>query len=64
MDIKIIYLTNDTRRYAGMKNACLQLQDEMKISGQTGTIQRMELRLGTKAPGQQPGCGQVLQQYF
>ena len=32
MDIKIIYLTNDTRRYAGMKNACLQLQDEMKIS--------------------------------
>ena len=32
MDIKIIYLTNDTRRYAGMKNACLQLQDEAKIS--------------------------------
>ena len=32
MEIKIIYLTNDTRRYAGMKNACLQLQDEMKIS--------------------------------
>ena len=32
MDIKIIYLTNDTRRYAGMKNACLQLQDEMIIS--------------------------------
>ncbi|MBQ6744399.1 MAG: cobaltochelatase subunit CobN [Acidaminococcaceae bacterium] len=30
--MKIIYLTNDTRRYAGMKNACLQLQDEMKIS--------------------------------
>ena len=32
MDIKIIYLTNDSRRYAGMKNACLQLQDEGKIS--------------------------------
>ena len=32
MDIKIIYLTNDSRRYAGMKNACLKLQDEEKIS--------------------------------
>ena len=32
MDIKIIYLTNDSRRYAGMKNACLQLQDEGIIS--------------------------------
>ena len=32
MDIKIIYLTNDSRRYAGMKNACLQLQEEGKIS--------------------------------
>ena len=32
MDIKIIYLTNDSRRYAGMKNACLSLQDEGKIS--------------------------------
>ncbi len=31
-DIKIIYLTNDSRRYAGMKNACLALQDEGKIS--------------------------------
>ena len=31
-DIKIIYLTNDSRRYAGMKNACLALQDEGRIS--------------------------------
>ena len=31
-DVKIIYLTNDSRRYAGMKNACLALQDEGKIS--------------------------------
>ena len=32
MDIKIIYLTNDSRRYAGMKNACLKLQDDGRIS--------------------------------
>ena len=32
METKIIYLTNDSRRYAGMKNACLALQDEGKIS--------------------------------
>ena len=32
MDIKIIYLTNDSRRYAGMKNACLKLQDGGNIS--------------------------------
>ena len=32
METKIIYLTNDARRYAGMKNACLALQDEGKIS--------------------------------
>ncbi|MBQ7516482.1 MAG: cobaltochelatase subunit CobN [Schwartzia sp.] len=31
-DIKIIYLTNDSRRYAGMKNACLALQEEGRIS--------------------------------
>ena len=77
MDIKIIYLTNDTRRYAGMKNACLQLQDEMKISdlcmavklersSEWNYVWERKLRgsLGAKAPGQQPGCGQVLQQYF
>ncbi|MBQ9257709.1 MAG: cobaltochelatase subunit CobN, partial [Acidaminococcaceae bacterium] len=38
MDIKIIYLTNDSRRYAGMKNACLQLQDEGKISDLCMTV--------------------------
>ncbi len=32
MEIKIIYLTNDSRRYAGMKNACRALQDEGQIS--------------------------------
>ena len=32
METKIIYLTNDARRYAGMKNACLALQDDGKIS--------------------------------
>ncbi|MCR5558901.1 MAG: cobaltochelatase subunit CobN [Schwartzia sp.] len=32
MDIKIIYLTNDGRRYAAMKDSCLWLQEEGKIS--------------------------------
>lgn len=32
MEIKIIYLTNDGRRYAAMKDSCLWLQEEKKIS--------------------------------
>ena len=45
MDIKIIYLTNDSRRYAGMKNACLQLQDEEKIILRRGIIDVPEVQL-------------------
>ena len=32
MEIKIIYLTNDGRRYAAMKDSCLWLQENGKIS--------------------------------
>ena len=32
MDVKIIYLTNDGRRYAAMKDSCLMLQEQGKIS--------------------------------
>ena len=32
MDVKIIYLTNDGRRYAAMKDSCLMMQEQGKIS--------------------------------